>query len=73
MGRTKEDYGIRAKRDFSGEIIKLTLVKVKDYGKFTLYTVTKIIGNEKIPLYNESFTPEQVNAFYNTSILQEVG
>ena len=54
-------------RGCTGEIIKLTLVKVEECkGKeYDLYEICKINKyGKKIPLYCETFTPEQVAAFY---------
>lgn len=55
----------KVRKDLDGNIIKLKLVKIKDYEKFTLYQVVKVINDkEEIPLYKETFTPEQYNDFY---------
>lgn len=61
----------RKVRDFNGNILKLALKLEKEYENknYDLYYVCKVVkdGNEekKIKLYQETFTPEQVDNFYN--------
>lgn len=54
-------------KDFSGEEIKLTLELKEEWPdkENDLYTVCKVKDGKNIPLYNETFTPEQVDVFYN--------
>lgn len=59
-------------KDFSGAELKLTLVKKEEYKdkEYDLYSVCKVIEKEDgevelVPLYNETFTPKQLDAFYN--------
>ena len=68
------NYKFKKVKDFSGSTLKLTLVKKAECAdkRYSLYTVNKIVKNENgedtlIPLYDETFTPEQVNTFYNNS------
>ena len=52
--------------DFGGEPLKLKLKLKQEFKdkKYDLYTVYKVIGDEEIPLYNETFTEDQVEKFY---------
>ena len=63
-------------KDFTGEPLKLTLVKKEEYPdkEYNLYSVCKVVeddtkeGDERytfIPLYDETFTEDQYNEFYN--------
>lgn len=68
------NYRFKKVKDFSGHILKLTLVKKDDCPNktYSLYTVNKIVQDENgedvlIPLYDETFTQEQVNSFYTNS------
>ncbi len=67
------NYKFKKVKDFSGETLVLTLVKKEEYKDklYDLYTVCKVVqdGDEKIkiPLYDETFTREQVESFYNDS------
>ena len=49
-----------------GEKVKLTLKLKQEFKdkEYNLFTVCKVVGKEKIPLYNETFTHAQVIAFY---------
>lgn len=68
MGKEHNQYKIT--KEFGGGLARLELVKKQDFKKkqFSLYTVCKVReeeGKKKyIPLYDETFTPQQVNAFY---------
>lgn len=68
----KQDYRFRMGKDYSGKPLKMTLVKEQECtGKeYDLYRVCKVedngVGVRKfITLYKESFTPKQVEEFYN--------
>lgn len=66
----KEHNQYKITKEFGGGFAKLQLVKKQDFEnkQFSLYTVCKVReddGEKKyIPLYNETFTPRQVTAFY---------
>ena len=58
-------------KDFGGEILKLTLIKIQKIKdkEYDLFMVCKVVENEQgeeefIKLYPETFTPEQEEAFY---------
>lgn len=53
-------------KNFGSDQIVLTLkLKEKMSNKnYDLYTVCKIVDEKEIPLYNETFTNEQVEKFY---------
>lgn len=68
----KQDYRVRIGKDYSGAILKLTLVKKQEcVGKdYDLYTVCKVIDNGVgkrtfESLYDETFTDKQIEKFYN--------
>ena len=50
-------------RTVYGDKIKLLIEKIKEYDKFTIYQVYKVDNNNKIPLYKESYTCEQLKEF----------
>lgn len=68
----KQDYRVRIGKDISGKTLKMTLEMIQECkGKaYDLYQVCRVedngVGERKfIPLYKESFTPKQVEEFYN--------
>ena len=70
-------YRFRVGKDYSGKYLKMTLIKKQECeGKsYDLYQVCKVIDNgvddpEFIPLYRETFTPAQVELFYNPPVRQ---
>lgn len=74
------EYGERFKviKDFGGETLRLTLIKKQDYEdkNYSLYLVCKVVKNEEgkneyIPLYPETFTPQQVERFYKNPTYYE--
>lgn len=54
-------------KSFGGEQIVLTLKMKQEFPdkNYNLYTVCRLKNNEEIPLYDETFTNEQLNKFYN--------
>ena len=54
---------INIERNVYGDKIKLLIEKIKEYDKFTIYQVYKVDNNNKIPLYKESYTCEQLKEF----------
>ena len=53
--------------------IKLTLIKKREYKDkdYDLYTICKVIDVNKkklLPLYDETFTPNQIEKFYKQPI-----
>lgn len=57
-----------------GHDIKLVIIKIKDYPRYRLYQVYKIINKKYIPLYKTCFTDYQMCeiAKHNNIILEEV-
>ena len=41
-------------------VMEEEIEKIKNYGKFSLYQVYKLIGGNRIPLYKRTFTKEQL-------------
>lgn len=56
-------------KNFGGEqiVLGLRLKKKMPYKKYNLYTIYKLIDGEEVPLYDETFTDEQVSDFYTKS------
>lgn len=48
------------KKKVQGYTVELELVKIKDYGKYVLYQVYKIVNKKRIPLYKECYTKLQI-------------
>lgn len=48
------------KKKILGDDIEIELEKIKDYPKFSLYQIYKIINDKRIALYKESFTYQQM-------------
>lgn len=75
----EKDRRYRNVRDFSGDTVVLTLKMKQKYKdkEYNLYTVCKVIKNgekeELIPLYDETFTREQVDRFYKGTTYQTPG
>ena len=66
MSRPK-NYRIKNVKDFkTGEVVRLALVMKEEYPNkdFDLYMVCKVVNNELVLLYNETFTKKQVEEFY---------
>ena len=74
----EESKRYKIKKGINGEIIKLTLVKIRQYPKFGLYEIRRVKESEEgeedkeIPLYREALTPEQVEDFYKSSTCEEI-
>ena len=66
----KKHNQYKVTKEFGGGLARLELVKEQDFPnkQFSLYSVCKVTeedGEKKYtPLYNETFTPQQVRAFY---------
>lgn len=52
--------GCMVRKDFHGKKIELLIVKKKEYKNYDLYTFYKNIDGEYKPLYDETFTSEQL-------------
>lgn len=63
----------RVVKDLSGEPLRLALVKKEEYEdkEYDLYTICKVLKRDEeyeyIPLYSETFTPQQYAAFYDNA------
>ena len=71
----KQNYRFVTKKDYGRNLLKLTLIKERECeGKeYDLYIVCKVEDNgieepDFIPLYKETFTPAQVEQFYNPPV-----
>lgn len=73
MSRLKK-YNFKKVRDFNtGEVVKLALVLKEEYPNkdYDLYMVCKVVNNELVHLYNETFTDKQIDEFYNEAAYYE--
>ena len=52
---------MKIKKKVRGFKIELELVKIKDYSKYALYQVYKLINGKRITLYRECFTASQMS------------
>ena len=48
-------------RTVYGDRAKLLIKKIKDYKNYSLYQVYKLEDNNKIPLYKETYTSQQLS------------
>lgn len=57
-----------------GHDIKLVITKIKDYPRYRLYQVYRVINKKYIPLYKTCFTDYQICeiAKHNNTIIEEV-
>lgn len=47
---------IKINKIVNGHMIELVLEKIKDYARFGVYQVSRLVDGTKIPLYQESFS-----------------
>ena len=51
---------MKIKKRVQGIDIELKLVKIKDYPRYTLYQVCKLVNGKRINLYRECYTKLQI-------------
>ena len=51
---------MKIKKRVQGIDIELKLVKIKDYSRYTLYQVCKLVNGKYIKLYKECYTKLQI-------------
>lgn len=51
---------MKIKKRVQGHDIELELVKIKDYPRYSLYQVCKLVNGKRIPLYQECYTQLQI-------------
>lgn len=51
---------MKIKKRVQGHDIELEVVKIKDYPRYSLYQVYKIVNSKRIPLYKECYTQLQI-------------
>lgn len=53
-------------------IVPMEIKKIKDYERYSLYQVYKIVDKKRVPLYKETFTDRVIkNIISNDYILDE--
>lgn len=48
-----------------GQIVELVIDKIKDYARFGLYQVSRVVDGVKTPLYKECFSDHQICEIVN--------
>ncbi len=51
---------MKIKKKVQGQDIELELVKIKDYSRYGLYQIYKLVNGKRIPLYQECYTKLQI-------------
>lgn len=51
---------MKIKKRVQGHDVDLELVKIKDYPRYTLYQVYKLVNGKRIKLYRECYTKLQI-------------
>ena len=51
------------------QVYELTFDKIKDYARYSMYQVSKVINGVKIPIYRECFSPTQINEIENNKYI----
>lgn len=58
------------KRNY-GDITEIEIEKIKDYGRFSLYQLYKIVDDKKIPLYKECYNKEHLKEIAIKQMVEE--
>lgn len=51
---------MKIKKKVQGQDVELELVKIKDYPRYGLYQVYKLVNSKRIPLYKQCYTKLQI-------------
>ena len=51
---------MKFKKRVNWVMVDMEIEKIKNYGKFSLYQVYKLVGGNRTPLYKRTFTEEQL-------------
>ena len=51
---------LKIKKKVQGQDIDLEIVKIKDYPRYSLYQVYKLVNGKRIPMYTECYTELQI-------------
>lgn len=51
---------MKIKKKVQGQDVELELVKIKDYPRYGLYQIYKIVNGKRIPVYKECYTKLQL-------------
>lgn len=54
--RFKENNNIKITKYIGGRPIELVMDKIKDYTRYSLYQIYKVVNSVKIPVYKECFS-----------------
>lgn len=54
--RFKENNNIKITKYIGGRPIELVMDKIKDYTRYSLYQIYKVVNDVKIPVYKECFS-----------------
>lgn len=59
---------MKIRKIVQGQIVNLELVKIKDYSRYTLYQVYKLVNGNRIPIYKTTYTKLQIKNNFGISI-----
>lgn len=51
---------MKIKKKVQGKYVDLELVKIKDYPRYSLYQVYKLVNGKRIAMYQECYTDLQI-------------
>lgn len=51
---------MKIKKNIQGEVLELELEKIRDYPRYSLYQVYKLVNGKRIPLYKQCYTQLQL-------------
>lgn len=51
---------MKIKKKVQGQDVELELVKIKDYPRYSLYQVYKLVNGKRIAMYQECYTKLQI-------------
>lgn len=63
---------MKIKKKVQGQDIDLELVKIKDYSRYSLYQVYKLVNGKRIPIYTQCYSKLQIQEIIrNKNLINE--
>lgn len=59
---------MKIRKIVQGQIVDLELVKIKDYSRYTLYQVYKLVNGNRIPIYKTTYTKLQMKELVKSNL-----